>query len=307
MRLASVIVSLAGLAVIGAPTASAQQPPCAALLSALQDPSGGLDALQAGLREVEDEPSCTRQERAMAARRAALRFLDGSQAAASFEERKRVLEAGAAIAQPWRLMRALGDAQAEAGDDTRASEAYQSALRDASAPSDEPPSPAEMQAMTRLAQQSRLLAATFVRSVLLSEARMRGLRVESILVPVPFAVGSRRLSPLAERYAEELSLALGRMGHPTILIAGHSDPTGSEPRNRALSAERAAAVADYLKKSGYPAGRIAVSGKGSSEPLKVENGSRYSKAQIYAMLRRVEINVLAPGTGTITKQEPSRE
>lgn len=52
-----------------------------------------------------------------------------------------------------------------------------------------------------------------------------------------------------------------------ILIVGHSDTTGDEVFNRALSLRRAQAVADYLTGRGVPAARLHVEGRGSTEPV----------------------------------------
>jgi OOP family OmpA-OmpF porin len=57
-----------------------------------------------------------------------------------------------------------------------------------------------------------------------------------------------------------------------IEITGHSDATGWERSNRALSKARAQAVADYLAARGADPERLIVAGVGSSEPI-AENSS----------------------------------
>lgn len=58
----------------------------------------------------------------------------------------------------------------------------------------------------------------------------------------------------------------------TIVIVGHSDDLGEESWNRQISLARASAVADYIVSAGIPAERLAVEGRGSSEPV-ADNGT----------------------------------
>jgi outer membrane protein OmpA-like peptidoglycan-associated protein len=59
---------------------------------------------------------------------------------------------------------------------------------------------------------------------------------------------------------------------PTIVIIGHSDDVGEESWNREISLARARSVADYISAAGIPADRLAVEGRGSSEPV-ADNGT----------------------------------
>lgn len=63
-------------------------------------------------------------------------------------------------------------------------------------------------------------------------------------------------------------LAAVRERKPTeISVFGHADSTGSKERNLRLSAERARAVADWLRKSDASLDRIEVQSFGDAEPL----------------------------------------
>ncbi|MDH3546337.1 MAG: OmpA family protein, partial [Gammaproteobacteria bacterium] len=55
--------------------------------------------------------------------------------------------------------------------------------------------------------------------------------------------------------------------HMNIAIIGHSDAWGDATWNDQLSLARAQVVADYLVRSGIPAERLLVEGKGSSSPI----------------------------------------
>jgi OOP family OmpA-OmpF porin len=99
-------------------------------------------------------------------------------------------------------------------------------------------------------------------------------------------------------------VALGTAAHPlldeliqiavdcpaaSILITGHTDNTGEEAMNTALSQARADAVANYLVSRGISAGRIETRGVGSSEPL-VDGAS----ARARRLNRRIDIDLRFP-------------
>ena len=61
-----------------------------------------------------------------------------------------------------------------------------------------------------------------------------------------------------------------------VTITGHTDSSGPEAWNLALSLARANAVVDYLENAGVARERLLTFGKGSSEPL-ASNDSRYAR------------------------------
>ena len=71
-----------------------------------------------------------------------------------------------------------------------------------------------------------------------------------------------------------------------LVVTGHTDRSGSDAYNNALSVRRAQAVATQLEAKGMPAGVLQVSGKGESEPkVPTIDGERNPTN------RRVEISV----------------
>jgi outer membrane protein OmpA-like peptidoglycan-associated protein len=72
-----------------------------------------------------------------------------------------------------------------------------------------------------------------------------------------------------------------------IEISGHTDNTGTDVINNALSQARADAVKTYLLSAGIPAARIQSKGYGSKKP-KVSNDTEEGRAQN----RRVEFSIL---------------
>ncbi|MGA0572137.1 OmpA family protein [Variovorax sp. VNK109] len=71
-----------------------------------------------------------------------------------------------------------------------------------------------------------------------------------------------------------------------VRIVGHTDSTGSAAINNPLSVDRAASTRDYLVMRGVPASRIAIDGKGATQPI-ASNDTTEGRARN----RRVEIFV----------------
>lgn len=72
-----------------------------------------------------------------------------------------------------------------------------------------------------------------------------------------------------------------------VTITGHTDSSGSESYNQALSVKRAQDVADYLAGKGIAADRMTVSGMGESSPV-ADNGTEAGRAEN----RRVEVEIV---------------
>ena len=72
----------------------------------------------------------------------------------------------------------------------------------------------------------------------------------------------------------------------TATLAGHTDSTGPEAYNQALSERRVMSVKDYVVKKGVDGSRISGQGFGESKPI-ADNRTREGRAKN----RRVEIKV----------------
>ncbi|MCB1893824.1 MAG: OmpA family protein [Rhodocyclaceae bacterium] len=103
---------------------------------------------------------------------------------------------------------------------------------------------------------------------------------------VSFDVGKAvirpEMRPILSRFAETLH----QNPATTVRIIGHTDSTGSDGVNDPLSERRAASARDFLVDRGVNAGRIAISGRGSRQPV-ASNETAGGRAQN----RRVEIYV----------------
>jgi hypothetical protein len=97
---------------------------------------------------------------------------------------------------------------------------------------------------------------------------------------------SARLSPASLNVITQAVTAFRSTGNARITATGHTDTTGPESYNMALSLRRANAVKDELARQGVPAPAITVIGKGESQLL-VPTGDNVREPQN----RRVEIVV----------------
>ena len=102
-----------------------------------------------------------------------------------------------------------------------------------------------------------------------------------------FNVGRSDISPQAVSTLGEIGLTLKKYNRSLVDVLGHTDSTGTEAGNRALSEKRAQAVAAMLRSRGVSAARIATRGYGASQPIG-DNSTDTGRA----LNRRVEIKIV---------------
>lgn len=108
------------------------------------------------------------------------------------------------------------------------------------------------------------------------------------LEDIRFQADSAALLPGEESKLEKIAGILGRYPNRDILVGGHTALAGTEEGRQALSAQRAAAVADYLIARGVrDAERVVVRGYGAERPV-ADNRTEEGRARN----RRVEITIL---------------
>ena len=103
-----------------------------------------------------------------------------------------------------------------------------------------------------------------------------------------FEVDQSNLSAAARTNLAELASSLQQYPNTDVVIVGHTDATGSDSYNQALSERRSGSAASYLISQGVPSGRITTFGRGESEPV-ASNDTAYGRSQN----RRVEIGIFA--------------
>ncbi|MBX7495298.1 OmpA family protein [Qipengyuania sp. 6B39] len=84
---------------------------------------------------------------------------------------------------------------------------------------------------------------------------------------VRFEEGSSAMQPASRMLLDEVAEALRPCLGAIISITGHTDESGPEPGNLALSMERARAVREALVRRGIPRDGLRAKGVGSSEPV----------------------------------------
>lgn len=84
---------------------------------------------------------------------------------------------------------------------------------------------------------------------------------------IEFDVGSDRLRPTSEAPLAAAAAVLKAKADLTVEVEGHTDDTGAEASNLALSQRRAEAVRARLIALGVPASRLTAKGYGASRPI----------------------------------------
>ena len=101
-----------------------------------------------------------------------------------------------------------------------------------------------------------------------------------------FEESSATVDPSSEMLLDEVAEALRPCLGAQVAIVGHTDSSGPEPENLALSRERAAAVRSELIERGIPGEILKASGEGSAKPIDgLEPGDPAN--------RRIEFTVLS--------------
>ena len=101
------------------------------------------------------------------------------------------------------------------------------------------------------------------------------------------------LSSQAENTIAQAANAFKTTGSARVTATGHTDRSGPDNYNMALSLRRANTVKDALVRNGVPAAAISVIGKGESQPL-VQTADGVREPQN----RRVEIVIAGGQTAT---------
>lgn len=101
-----------------------------------------------------------------------------------------------------------------------------------------------------------------------------------------FEVGSFTFNPVAQQDVGHLGQVLTEFDKTNIMVAGHTDSTGSEATNQTLSERRAGAVKNILLAQNVATGRLTTIGFGESAPIS-DNSTDYGRQQN----RRVEIKI----------------
>lgn len=103
-----------------------------------------------------------------------------------------------------------------------------------------------------------------------------------------FDFDSAALRSTSRDELREMADVFNRYGDTTIVVAGHTDSTGSTSYNQRLSERRASAVSNYLEDLGVSGHRLDAYGYGESRP-KTSNDSASGRQRN----RRVELYVRA--------------
>jgi OmpA-OmpF porin, OOP family len=103
---------------------------------------------------------------------------------------------------------------------------------------------------------------------------------------IEFETGSTSLRPQSRTQLANIARILSAYPQARVTIAGHTDNTGNEAENVALSQGRAEAVMNSLRENGAPAANLIARGLGSQNPV-ADNSTEAGRARN----RRVTLSV----------------
>lgn len=103
-----------------------------------------------------------------------------------------------------------------------------------------------------------------------------------------FDINSSNLKPASQENIAKLAEILNKYEDTEILFAGHTDSSGADDYNQALSERRAKAVAEYAAFTGVAANRMTIIGFGEEQPV-TSNETVQGRTEN----RRVEIAIWA--------------
>lgn len=83
---------------------------------------------------------------------------------------------------------------------------------------------------------------------------------------ITFGVDSANIDPSFRDTLNQVASTLTQYEKTYVDVLGHTDSTGSDAYNQALSERRASAVTDYLSSRGVQSARLATRGYGESQP-----------------------------------------
>ena len=104
---------------------------------------------------------------------------------------------------------------------------------------------------------------------------------------VTFATNEASVQPQFRTTLDQVADVLKQYNQTYIDVYGHTDSTGSDQYNQALSERRATAVADYLAGHGVQSARIGTRGYGKTQPI-ASNDTDAGRAAN----RRVEVKIV---------------
>ena len=104
---------------------------------------------------------------------------------------------------------------------------------------------------------------------------------------VTFATNSSDLSPAFFDVLTSVSKVLAEYDQTVVEVAGHTDSTGSDAYNQALSERRSSSVSQYLQTQDVDAQRLISVGMGEAMPVADNNTNSGRQAN-----RRVEITMV---------------
>jgi outer membrane protein OmpA-like peptidoglycan-associated protein len=136
--------------------------------------------------------------------------------------------------------------------------------------------------------QRRDLEKNLSREIQSGQARVEKLANDVVRITMTnqtaFETDSTEIKPGFHSTMDKVADVVVRYNKTTLTVVGHTDNVGSNPYNQKLSERRAHSVARYLESRNVNSMRLALAGKGETQPIASNNSETGRQAN-----RRVEI------------------
>ncbi|NNE81500.1 MAG: OmpA family protein [Silicimonas sp.] len=119
---------------------------------------------------------------------------------------------------------------------------------------------------------------------------IRGFEVEEVSLPITFEYNSTEFDQIGTDFADALVEHVALTSPNLVVLAGHTDPTGSDAYNLTLSEARADAVRELLVANGYN-GEVEVEGFGETRLPPAPPGIEPNSEEHYRLARRVAFSL----------------
>ena len=246
---------------------------------------------------IEVDPACSNAFRDWLSLRLGAGFAARAQAATDPDAQRAAYERSWSHYRHWQTAVHLADLAEARKDWSEAARLLQAALvRIQDGPDAEAPDTATIRALFDRASVAMRLADAPVEVPRTRSGDLGGLyapsirgfdtRLEPVDLPITFLYDKAEFDEKGRQQAQYLLEKLLKERPAAIRLEGHTDPRGSDAYNQALSENRAAALADFLRAGGF-AGEIRIVGFGESRQPPPPAGVAPASAEHYRLARRV--------------------
>jgi OOP family OmpA-OmpF porin len=249
--------------------------------------AGDIERLKTIYHQSEAFPACETLDRERAANAVAAGLMNEAAKAGRPSRQRSLLREAQSFIPRWDVVAKLGEVDLREKKYESATKKFLNALEmiDSNYPNPQRPQQNEIDGILNKLSQAKLLSKTYIAGM-----PSRGIAVSRIALPITFEFDSTEFTGKGKAAAADLLAFLKERDAASVVLVGHTDPTGNDKYNLDLSQQRADAVRNYISKRGFK-GSVTTVGRGEREPFSVDDPKIYSQQELYQLYRRVEVQI----------------